>query len=283
MTLINNADNFIIFNQYIKSISKVQVSGGRIAPSKYIILNGGNINDVNIENINSQDNQNEFINNFWNELGDIITNNSWYADEISIQSYDEKGNYILNEIFIHIPGGLGAYNYGITKGNIPTGSVKTIRSNFNKSIKHILVFYNEYDANNNILVEDLPMGVYISRDNTPYNDNPLAFRLYNTLGNDNGILTVESVNSDINESIINVLQSLGDSAVKMVEISKEIADKIEMNRDIYHMIKNQRNNVPYAKKVGDNWYWFVNGKQVTTTAGISPIEDTEINKIWSGK
>lgn len=279
MTLINNADNFIIFNQYIKSISKVQVSGGRIAPSKYIILNGGVINDGNIGDINNTDNQNEFIDNFWDTLGNIITTNSWYADEISIQSYDEKGNYVLNEIFIHIPGGLEAYNYGITKGNIPTGLVKTIRSNFNPSIKHILVFYNEYDANNNILVEDIPMGIYISRDNISYNKNPLAFRLYNTLSNGSNLLTI-SVNSEVNESIINVLQSLGDSATKMVEISREIADKIEMNRDIYHMIKNQRNNVPYIKQVGGEWYWFVNGKQMVTTAGISSITNDEINNMW---
>ena len=225
MTLINNADNFIIFNQYIKSISKVQVSGGRIAPSKYIILNGGDINDGNIGDINNTDNQNEFIDNFWDTLGNIITTNSWYADEISIQSYDEKGNYVLNEIFIHIPGGLKAYNYGITKGNIPTGSVKTIRSSFTTSIKHILVFYNEYDTNNNILVEDIPMGVYISRDNISYQTNPLAFRLYNTLSNDSNFLAINSVNSEVDENIINVLQSLGDSATKMVEISKEIADK----------------------------------------------------------
>lgn len=283
MQLISNQDNYVIFNQYTKDIVATQVSGGKVLPSKYILLNAtaSSITTNSINIIDSQSSQEDTNNKFWELFGNDLEGFSWYADDINLQSYDEKSNYTLSEIFIHVPGSLDAYSYGLGKDNIKTGIIKTLKSStFTKNIKYIFTFYNIYDAYGNKVCEDLPMGVCILYNVINYSGNPLAFRLYNTFDNNSNTLTIDNVNSDINEDIIDALQLLGDSASKMVEVTKAIADKIEMNRDIYSMIKNQRSNVPYVKIVDNQPYWFVNGKRVATVSEIPIISTSDIDEVW---
>lgn len=278
---VNNFDSFYIFAKYINDLTAIKASGGKVMPSKYILVENNQYTSTNIiEKLNIinnkyiNDNNIDFKKNFWNDFKEIITIDTiHYIDEINIQSYNSLGEVCWDEIFCHVPCEAKSNKYdNVGVDEIPTGNTGVIREEYKNyfTINNIILFYNIYDIYDNILIEDIPLGWFIPVQpiiKTVYSDDiygsgtSLGIRICTAYSSNSQLANIE-ITSDVNNDIIDVLCSLGDSAKKMVEISEEIANKIQINKELYSIFKNSSTNVPYVKKSGDDYFWFINGKRI---------------------
>lgn len=290
----SNSDAFYVFNKYTKDITASRASGGRVEPSKYLLLNIPNINNSTIvEKLNDIDGSasstQEFKEKFWNDFASEITiSNTQYGDYINIQTYDENGQVSWNEVLCYVPAEVRAYSYNdVSINNIPTGEVTTHKSGDSYLINSVVVFYNVYDAANNKIQSDIPMGWFIPGnpiEKTIYSEDALgtgaalAIRLYTAYSTTPAAISVTSDSTTLGD-VTSALSKLADVSQKMLEATSEIANKIQLEKELYNLLSNSRINVPYLVKVGTNYYWFVNGKNTGVSSSNNVISTGDIDNI----
>lgn len=154
------------------------------------------------------------------------------------------------------------------------------------NINTIVLLYDVY-KNGEIMYQDLPMGIYftgvVSAD-TFQPINPITIFInnsdvYNSSTSFALKICSRYVTSKVGDIIeVNTTVEQGYNAeftelLNQMSVSQNMMDKIlnktyicERNyKDLYAIFKNSKTNVPYIKSVNGVEYWFVNGKQITTS------------------
>ena len=163
----------------------------------------------------------------------------------------------------------------------------------------IIVFYDIYE-NDEMTATSIPLGMYltgeivkgvVSNPVTKYVSNEDIYGAGTSYGlricsrftvtpNQDGIKTV-NVTTDSGDyaSLGYVLSEMSKTINKMNDVVDNIHQNNQFIKTTLAAFKNSRTNVPYVKKVGDVYYWFVNGRNTYITLNTSPYDPKVIDDI----
>lgn len=158
----------------------------------------------------------------------------------------------------------------------------TITDEFN--INTIIVFFDVYDSNSDILYKDIPMGVYFT--GTP-NDDTLTNEVVKVIADETiynqgtsyglrintkfvctpqttsvSILNVNGYTDEMADKYCALLSSIEDSQTLMETMVTEQTGFNQAIKNHLALFANYRANVPYIRTVGGVSHWFVNGKDM---------------------
>lgn len=160
---------------------------------------------------------------------------------------------------------------------LETGSTSDNSFTFNT----IIVFYDIFDASNNVLYSGIPMGIYftgvgessgIGNDVTIYNSSVEAYgagsgwalRICTKFSpTPYGYLRVEEValeSKSITKSISTILSATAEAIKAVNDFASKSISELQSIKNITALFKNSRTNVPYPMEVNGVKYWFVNGR-----------------------
>ncbi len=160
---------------------------------------------------------------------------------------------------------------------LETGSTSDNSFTFNT----IIVFYDIFDASNNVLYSGIPMGIYftgvgessgIGNDVTIYNSSVEAYgagsgwalRICTKFSpTPYGYLQVEEValeSKSITKSISTILSATAEAIKAVNDFASKSISELQSIKNITALFKNSRTNVPYPMEVNGVKYWFVNGR-----------------------
>lgn len=175
----------------------------------------------------------------------------------------------------------------------------------------IVIFYNivskskSVDDEDYVLYSNVPMGIYftgkplesgkMSNFVTKWVQNPEIYNQGTSYGlricsrylcsplDVNIIETIET-DADVLPEYTSVMEAFARSAIEVQDILSKDNDTYRLVKTHLDMFKNNQVNVPYTKKVGSYYYWFVNGKNTgrrIDTDLIPRIEElqNEINSL----
>jgi len=160
--------------------------------------------------------------------------------------------------------------------------IKTTDSDANSfTFNTIIVFYDIFDASNNVLYSGIPMGIYftgvgessgIGNDVTIYNSSVEAYgagsgwalRICTKFSpTPYGYLQVEEValeSKSITKSISTILSATAEAIKAVNDFASKSISELQSIKNITALFKNSRTNVPYPMEVNGVKYWFVNGR-----------------------
>jgi len=182
-------------------------------------------------------------------------------------------------------------------------SVDDMPRSFN--INTIIVLYDIYKEKE-LLYSDIPMGIYFTglvntdESNLKYIGNSITKYISNDAiygsGTSYGIricskyvatadnITIKEIEtkSEYQAEMVQLLSKMSESMNKMDNILDRINNDNQEYKDHLAIFKNDRTNVPYVKKIGEDEWWFVNGKPITKVQYIQERYDLdeEIVKGW---
>ena len=85
---------------------------------------------------------------------------------------------------------------------------------------------------------------------------------YTVNPNGYGVDTDIEVDPDDKANISILLSKMADNIDTMNEVLESVHKENSTNKDLYNIFKAGQVNVPYIKVIGNNTYWFVNGKYI---------------------
>lgn len=155
---------------------------------------------------------------------------------------------------------------------------------FNSYKFNMVIVYYDIKQDGVVIESDIPMGVYfvgnfedgnttMSNEKTIYIQNKDVFGASTTYSlrictrytvNPNGYGVDTDIEVDPNDkaNISILLSKMADNIDTMNEVLKSAHKENSMNKDLYNIFKAGQVNVPYIKVIGNNTYWFVNGKYI---------------------
>lgn len=165
------------------------------------------------------------------------------------------------------------------------------------NINTIVVFYDIYDSSDTKCYSDIPMGIYFTGkiDNGNLTNSVTKYITSDTIygiGTSYGLhicskyicstgdlnLTVSQDNDSAKLS--KVLEEISDNQILMKSIINNFVENQTQNKSFYAGFKNNRANVPYVVDVGnENYYWYVNGRQVAPVVATAGTSVDEVNAI----
>ena len=216
--------------------------------------------------------------------------------------------------------GIGIGSIDGVSANVDTGDENSVfdnifvKQNYNEgetvpnsfTFNTIILTYNIIDQDNNVLSNDIPLGIYItgkcSGSDTEISDPVTIYKSADTAygagsswslrvstrfsSAPNGYLKVEDVaiESGALYDSISALMSANAEAIKTLQsfADNNIYGKQTL-QSYLAQFKNQQVNVPYIRTVNGVNYWFVNGKNTEVVAGTGGIEyynEGEIQEIF---
>lgn len=159
---------------------------------------------------------------------------------------------------------------------------------------NMVIVYYDIKQDGVVIESDIPMGVYfvgdfsdsntiMSNEKTIYIQNKDVFGASTTYSlrictrytvnpNGYGVDADIEVDPDNKTNISILLSKMADNIDAMNEILKSTHKENSMNKDLYNIFKAGQVNVPYVKIIGNNTYWFVNGKYILAMNEIVPDE-----------
>lgn len=168
----------------------------------------------------------------------------------------------------------------------------------------IIVFYDIYEDNEPVATS-IPLGMYltgeivggkVSNPVTKYISNGDIYGAGTSYGlricsrftvtpNQDGIKTgdIKTVNITTDSgdyaSLSYVLSEMSKTINKMNDVVDNIHQNNQFIKTSLAAFKNSRTNVPYVKKVGDAYYWFVNGRNTYIALNSFPYDPKVIDDI----
>ena len=209
---------------------------------------------------------------------DIIDDKVFYGnDDKNLVGYKDKytENYIQKYYY--------EKNYSFSFENDSKMS-SAINKNYNKyDINTFVILYDVY-VNDVCIHSDIPMGMYVTgmfeEDRLTNIVNKYVTTSYGTgtsyglrictrfTASPNGSYVSEIISDNTDyTSICQLMTGMNENLSKMLDISKSAIDTTQQYKDLLSILKNNRTNVPYIKKVNGKDCWFVNGKYVSTVTG----------------
>lgn len=170
----------------------------------------------------------------------------------------------------------------------------------------IIVFYDIYEDNDPVAkATSIPLGIYltgeivggkVSNPVTKYVSNKDIYGAGTSYGlricsrftvtpNPDGIKTddIKTVNVTTDSgdyaSLSYVLSEMSKTINKMNDVVDNIHQNNQFIKTSLAVFKNSRTNVPYVKKVGDAYYWFVNGRNTYIALNSFPYDPKVIDDI----
>lgn len=170
----------------------------------------------------------------------------------------------------------------------------------------IIVFYDIYEDNDPVAkATSIPLGIYltgeivngvVSNPVTKYVSNEDIYGAGTSYGlricsrftvtpNQDGIKTgdIKTVNITTDSgdyaSLSYVLSEMSKTINKMNDVVDNIHQNNQFIKTSLAAFKNSRTNVPYVKKVGDAYYWFVNGRNTYIALNSFPYDPKVIDDI----
>lgn len=150
-------------------------------------------------------------------------------------------------------------------------------------INAIIVLYDVYNAEGEVVSQDIPMGMYITGllENSIIGNSIKKFvsneDIYNTGTSyglricsrfmvspyhDNYIVKDVTIEDNNYSDLSKVLAKISDSHKKMDDILHSSYVKDQNFKDVLSIFKNARTNVPYIRTINGVNYWFVNGRMI---------------------
>lgn len=183
------------------------------------------------------------------------------------------------------------YDYCPTNYNFSwdedTDLISTVLTNGEFVFNTIVVLYDIYNDEDNILYAGLPMGIYfcgllenvngvttlsnpvtkfVAHDDIYNSGTSYSLRICTRFSVDpqNDNLTVKEVSMSDNNyaDLTRVLSELSETQNRMNKIINQKHSETQYLKDTLAIFMNSRTNVPYIKNVNGKDYWFVNGRLV---------------------
>jgi len=151
-------------------------------------------------------------------------------------------------------------------------------------INTVIVFFDVYDSNSDILYKDIPMGIYFTgtpTDGTLTNEvikvvaDELIYNQGTSYGlrintkfvctpqtTDVNVLKINGLNGEEADRYCALLSSIADSQTLMETMVVNQTEFSQAMKNHLAMFANYRANVPYTRVVGGVTHWFVNGRDM---------------------
>lgn len=150
-------------------------------------------------------------------------------------------------------------------------------------INSIIVLYDVYDSNGNVVSKDIPMGMYVTgiiedskilntvkkfvSNEDIYNTGTsyglrICSRFIVSPYHDNYVVKDVTIEDNNYSDLSNVLAKISSTHKKMDEILQSSYSKDKEFKEILSIFKNTRTNVPYIRTINGVNYWFVNGRMI---------------------
>lgn len=203
-------------------------------------------------------------------------------------------------------------DYNIEINNLQTIPLDDNLEKYN--INTIVILYSIYKKQNDEWIlyndyQDIPMGIYFTgkfNSNNELSNTVLKYidTNYETgtayglrictrfTATSNGKLInneIEITDSTQNSNLCQLMTSMSENLSQMLEITKSNISISQEYKDSLTKIINNRNNIPYVRRIGDEDYWFVNGKLACPTKIYinKPIDHITIKELnyefnWNG-
>lgn len=171
------------------------------------------------------------------------------------------------------------------------------------NINTIVVLYSIYSKNGDgwsVIYDDIPMGIYFTG-KFINNDLTNTVKKYVTTSFDSGtsyglrictrftatsnggvIITDTNTVDDTNyTNLCQLMTKMNENLNKMLEVTKSSISENQGYKDILSIIKNNRYNVPYIKRINGEDFWFVNGKLIssTKTSAFLPLPKQPLDEL----
>ena len=153
-------------------------------------------------------------------------------------------------------------------------------------INALIILYNIYGSSNELIAEDIPMGIYITGTIDSNNTITNSIRkyvsnedIYNTGTSyglricsrfitspysDNYIVKEVTFEDNNYADLTKVLAKMSISQQKMDSILNKTISGDQYMKDVLSIFKNNRTNVPYIRTINGVNYWFVNGRMMNS-------------------
>lgn len=169
--------------------------------------------------------------------------------------------------------------------NDPQNPPKIINDKY-FDINALIILYNIYDSSNELIAEDIPMGMYIT--GTIDNNNTITNSIRKYVSNediyntgtsyglricsrfitspysDNYIVKEVTFEDNNYADLTKVLAKMSISQQKMDNILNKTISCDQYMKDVLSIFKNNRTNVPYIRTINGVNYWFVNGRMINS-------------------
>lgn len=215
-------------------------------------------------------------------------------DEVSVNVGDNLCGYIDGELNgrekLAQP-----YTYLISKAindrfytfnwNDPKNPPKSVTDKY-FDINALIILYNIYGSSNELIAEDIPMGLYITGTIDDNNTITNSIRkyvsnedIYNTGTSyglricsrfitspysDNYIVKEVTFEDNNYADLTKVLAKMSISQQKMDNILNKTISGDQHMKEVLSIFKNNRTNVPYIRTINGVNYWFVNGRMMNS-------------------
>ena len=215
-------------------------------------------------------------------------------DEVSVEKDDILCGYIEGELNgrekLDQP-----YTYLISKSindrfytfnwNDPQNPPKSVTDKY-FDINALIILYNIYGSSNELIAEDIPMGMYITGTIDDNNTITNSIRkyvsnedIYNTGTSyglrvcsrfitspysDNYIVKEVTFEDNNYADLTKVLAKMSISQQKMDSILNKTISGDQHMKEVLSIFKNNRTNVPYIRTINGVNYWFVNGRMMNS-------------------
>lgn len=155
-------------------------------------------------------------------------------------------------------------------------------------INTIVVLYNVYNTERDILYEDIPLGIYFTgtieqgimqnsitkfvTNEDIYNSGTsyglrICTRFVVSPTYDNLYIKDITLEDNNYSDLTRVLAEMSISQHKMDQIANARYNQTQELKDTLSIFMNSRTNVPYIKNINGKDYWFVNGRMLNSTSG----------------
>lgn len=223
----------------------------------------------------------EILDSYINIVGD--GGDSGVIPKLYIEGYGGKDDIpVPGELFDRDTRMTAVDSTDIVTKEEPTDSSTSHK--FNSYKFNMIIVYYDIKQDGVVIESDIPMGVYfvgnfedgnttMSNEKTIYIQNKDVFGASTTYSlrictrytvNPNGYGVDTDIEVDPNDkaNISILLSKMADNIDTMNEVLKSVHTENSMNKDLYNIFKAGQVNVPYIKVIGNNTYWFVNGKYI---------------------
>lgn len=169
--------------------------------------------------------------------------------------------------------------------NDPQNPPKSVTDKY-FDINALIILYNIYGSSNELIAEDIPMGIYITGTIDDHNIITNSIRkyvsnedIYNTGTSyglricsrfisspysDNYIVKEVTFEDNNYADLTKVLAKMSISQQKMDSILNKTISGDQYMKEVLSIFKNNRTNVPYIRTINGVNYWFVNGRMMNS-------------------